>query len=99
MLVDQLGNEPGQVLRRQAVIRRRSATSCSAGNFGLAELGVCALSKTYLEQLAIGALISRTSFRAPTLNPISPAPGVLPTCPATRTAIALQRGCNVAVRS
>jgi hypothetical protein len=40
-------------------------------------LGVCALSKTYLEQLAIDELISRTSFRAPTLNPIT-APGVLP---------------------
>ena len=87
MLVDQLGNEPGQVLRRQAVIQRRrrqsmigpnTRTSCSAGNFGLAELGVCALSKTYLEQLAISELISRPSFRAPTLNPITP-PGVLPT--------------------
>src|SRR6476661_2883751 len=53
-------------------------TSCSAGHFGLAELVVCALSKTYLEQLAIGELISRPSFRAPTLNPITP-PGVLPT--------------------
>jgi hypothetical protein len=58
-------------------------TYCSAGHFGLAELVVCALSKTYLEQLAIGELISRTSFRAPTLNPITP-PGVLPT----------QAGCN-----
>jgi hypothetical protein len=57
---------------------RTQGTSCSAGNFGLAELGVCALSKTYLEQLAIGELISRTSFRAATLNPITP-PGVLPT--------------------
>jgi asparagine synthetase B (glutamine-hydrolysing) len=53
-------------------------TSCSAGNFGLAELGICALSKTYLEQLAIGELISRTSFRAPALNSIT-TPGVLPT--------------------
>ena len=57
---------------------RTHGTFCSAGNFGLAELGVCALSKTYLEQLAIGELISRPSFRAPTLNPITP-PGVLPT--------------------
>jgi hypothetical protein len=56
---------------------RTGEKSCSAGNFGLAELGVCALSKTYLEQLAIDELISRTSFRAPTLNPIT-APGVLP---------------------
>ena len=57
---------------------RTHGTSCSAGNFGLAELGVCALSKTYLEQLVIGELISHPSFRAPTLNPITP-PGVLPT--------------------
>src|SRR6478672_8965711 len=57
---------------------RTHGTSCSAGNFGLAELGVCALSKTYLEQLVIGGLISRPSFRATTLNPITP-PGVLPT--------------------
>ena len=104
MLVDQFGNEPGQVLRRQAVIQRRrhrqsmigpnDGTSCSAGNFGLAELGVCALSKTYLEQLAIGELISRTSFRAPTLNPITP-PGVLPHVPCdedcNRAAARLQR--------
>jgi hypothetical protein len=56
-------------------------------------LGVCALSKTYLEQLAVDELISRTSFRAPTLNPIT-APGVLPIVRfATRDAIALQRGC------
>jgi hypothetical protein len=57
---------------------RTHGTSCSAGNFGLTELGVCALSKTYLEQLVIGGLISRPSFRATTLNPITP-PGVLPT--------------------
>jgi len=57
---------------------RTHGTPCSAGNFGLAELGVCALSKTYPEQLAIGELISRPSFRDPTLNPITP-PGVLPT--------------------
>jgi hypothetical protein len=72
--------------------------SCSAGNFGLAELGVCALSKTYLECFAIGGLIGRPSFRAPTLNRVTP-PGVLPTHPATRAAIALQRGCNIEVRS
>ena len=53
-------------------------------------LGVCALSKTYLEQLAVDELISRTSFRAPTLNPIT-ALGVLPHGAATRAAIALQR--------
>src|SRR5262249_37758990 len=57
---------------------RTHGTSCSAGNFGLAELGVCALSKTYLEQLTIGELIGRPLFCAPTLNPITP-PGVLPT--------------------
>jgi hypothetical protein len=48
------------------------------GQLRPAELGVCALSKTYLELLTIGELISRPSFRAPTLNPITPL-GVLPT--------------------
>jgi hypothetical protein len=72
--------------------------SCSAGNFGLAEPGIWALSKTYLEQLAIDELIGRPSFRAPTLNPIT-APGVLPNGVAMRAATVLQRGCNVAPRS
>ena len=60
--------------------------SCSAGNFGLAELGVWALSKTYLECFAIGGLISRSSFPAPALNRVTP-PGVLPIYRATRIAM------------
>jgi hypothetical protein len=51
------------------------------------------LSKIYLEQLAIGALISRISFRAPTLYAVTP-PGVLP---ALRQG--LQGGCNAAAMS
>jgi hypothetical protein len=78
MLVDQLGNERAKCFAGKRSLGRTHGTSCSAGNFGLAELGVCALSKTYLEQLAIGELISRTSFRAATLNPITPAPACCP---------------------
>ncbi len=62
---------------------RTSGTSCSAGSFGLAELGVCAPSKTYLEQFAISDLICRPSFRAPTLKPTPP--GVLPPQAGTAT--------------
>jgi len=56
------------------------------------------LSKIYLDQRAIDELISRTSFRAPTLNPVT-APGVLPHGAATTAATALLSGCNVARRS
>jgi hypothetical protein len=85
-------------LRAGASNHRRSGRtgekSCSAGNFGLAELGVWALSKTYLERLAIDELISRTSFRAPALNPII-APGVLPHEPRR----GLQSRCSAAAMS
>jgi hypothetical protein len=73
MLVDQLGNQPGQVLGRQPVIQRRRrqpliqvehANILSATPLRPPEMRVSALSKSYFGQSAITELISHPSSRA-----------------------------------
>ena len=88
MLVDQLGNQPGQALGRQPVIQRRRqqqslirvdhANVLSATRLRPPEMRVSALSKSYFGQSTITELIRHPSSRAPCPQPITP-PGVLPT--------------------
>ena len=88
MLIDQLGNQPGQVLGRQPVVQRGRqqqslirvdhATVLSATRLRPPEMRVSALSKSYFGQSTITELIRHPSSRAPCPQPIIP-PGVLPT--------------------
>lgn len=87
MLVDQLGNQPGQALGRQPVILRRRQQSLirldhanilSATRLRPPEMRVNALSKSYFGQSTITELIRHLSSRATCPQPMTP-PGVLPT--------------------
>ncbi len=79
MLIDQLGNQPGQ------------ANVLSATRLRPPEMRVRALSKSYFGQSTITELIRHPSSRAPCPQPMIP-PGVLPTqeCP-QRIAVLLRR--------
>ena len=86
MLVDQFGNQPGQVLGRQPVIQRwrqrpltgvQHAEVLPATRLRTTEVRVCALSESYLGQSTTTELIGHPSCRAPCAQPNTP-PGVLP---------------------